>query len=219
MRALQPDDVVHHGAVAAVVQIVLLCLDQIVDAVEGYPAVVADNPAPAVGVGQAGDDVAMAGLLHLGGVGVKDGLIVGAGVLGEDFVQFLAGLVAVGRAGLFRHLDAAVGHEGPLEGLVGLEADDLLQILQALVDIAGAIGGQAADHLGLHVQHAALGAFCFLQFLQSAPELVGGFGRPDKERFVSVIRSVVFLNKIPDVDFFFPDAALKAFPLGIFLHE
>ena len=48
------------------------------------------------------------------------------GVVGKDLVQLLAGLVAVGGAGLLRHLDAAVGHESTLEGLVGLQAHDLL---------------------------------------------------------------------------------------------
>ena len=34
---------------------------------------------------------------------------------------------------LLRHLDAAVGHECTLQGLVGLQADDLLKLFQALV--------------------------------------------------------------------------------------
>ena len=41
--------------------------------------------------------------------------LVGHAVFGENLVQLLAGLVAVGGAGLLRHLDAAVGHEGTLE--------------------------------------------------------------------------------------------------------
>ena len=214
----QADDVVGHGAVAAVGQVVLLGLDQVVDAVQGHPAVVAHDAAAAVGVGQAGDDVAVAGPLHLGGVGVKDGLVVGAGIFGKDLVQLGAGLVAVGGAGLLGHFDAAVGHKGPLEGLVGLQADDLLKVLEIFVDVAGAVRGQAADHFGLHVQHAAFGALFLLQLLQGAPELVGGFGGAGQEAFVPRIGGVVFLDKVADVDFFFPDTALKAFPLGILLH-
>ena len=49
----QADDVVGHGAVAAVGKVVLLGLDQVVDAVEGDAAVIADDAAAAVGVGQA----------------------------------------------------------------------------------------------------------------------------------------------------------------------
>ena len=116
----QTDDVIGHGAVAAVGKILLLELDQGVDAVQGNAAVVAHDAAAAVGIRQTGDDVGVACLLHLGGVGIEHSLIVGAGVVGKDLVQLGRGLVAVGGAGLLCHLDAAVGHKGALEGLVGL---------------------------------------------------------------------------------------------------
>ena len=116
----QTDDIVGHGAVAAVGKILLLELDQGIDAVQGNAAVVTHDAAAAVGVRQTGDDVGVACLLHLGGVGVEHGLIVGAGVVGKDLMQLGRGLVAVGGAGLLCHLDAAVGHKGALEGLVGL---------------------------------------------------------------------------------------------------
>ena len=143
---------------------------------------------------------------------------MGTGVLGENLVQLLAGLVAVGGAGLLRHLDAAVGHEGALQGLIGLQADDLFQILQLGVDIAGAVGGQTGDDFGLHVQNAALGALLFLQFLQSAPQLVGSVGRAGEEALIAVIRGVVLLDEVTGVDFLFPDAAFKAFPLFEICH-
>ncbi len=49
----------------------LLVLDQVVDAVQGNAAVVADDAAAAIGIGQAGDDVAVAASPHLGGVGIE----------------------------------------------------------------------------------------------------------------------------------------------------
>ena len=155
----------------------------------------------------------VAGGLHLGCVGVEHGLVVGAGVVGKDLVQLLAGLVAVGGAGLLGHLDAAVGHESTLQGLVGLQADDLLQILQVFVNVAGAVGGQAADDLRLHVQHAALGALGFLQLLQGTPQLVGRLGGAGQKALVAVVGSVILLDEVAHIDFLFPDAALKAFPL------
>ena len=51
----------------------LLLRDQEVRAVEGEAAVVADDAAAAVGVGQAGDDVAGAGGADPRGVDVEDG--------------------------------------------------------------------------------------------------------------------------------------------------
>ena len=138
---------------------------------------------------------------------------MGTGILGKDLVQLFAGLIAVGRAGLLSHLDAAVGHESTLQGLIGLQADDLFQVLQLGVDVAGAVGGQAGNDLGLHIQNAALGTLGLLQLLQCAPELIGGLGGASQERLVAVIRGVVLLDKVADVDFLFPDAAFKAFPL------
>ena len=214
----QADDVIGHGAVAAVGEVFLLELDEGVDAVQCHTAVVADDTATAIGVGQAGDDVGVAGGLHLGGIGIEHSLIVGAGVVGEDLVQLFRGLVAVGGAGLLRHLDAAVGHECTLQGLVGLQADDLLKLFQALVDVAGAVRGQAADDLGLHIQHAALGTLGLLQLLQRAPQLVGSVGRTGEEALVAVVGGVVLLDEVTGVDFLFPNAAFKAFPLFEICH-
>ena len=213
------DHIVQHGAVAAVQQVVLLFADQEVDAVQRHAAVVAHDAAAAVGVGQAGDDVAVAGLAHLRRVGVEHRLVVGAGVFGKDLMQLGAGGIPVGGAGLFRHLDAAVGHEGALEGLVGLQADDLLQILEFRVDIAGAVGRQAGNDLRLHIQHAALGALLFLQALQRAPQFIRRFSGPCKETFVPRIGRIVFLDEVAGVDFFLPDAAFKAFPLFEVCHS
>ena len=213
------DHIIQHGAVAAVGEVILLFLDQEVDAVQRHTAVITHNAAAAVGVGQTGDDVAVTGLAHFGGVGIKHSLVVSTGIFGKDLVQFGTGGITVGGAGLFCHLDAAVGHKGTLEGLVGLQADDLLQILEFGVDIAGAVCRQTGNHLGLHVQNAALGALLFLQLLQGTPQLVGGFGRTGQETFVAVVRFIVFLDEVTGVDFFLPDAAFKAFPLFEVCHK
>ena len=161
----QADHIVGHGAVAGIPVVPLLLLDQVVHAVEGYPAIVAHNAATAIGIGQTGDDVGVAGFLHLGGIGIKNRLVVGLVVVGEDFVQLGAGRVAIGGAGLLRHLYAAIGHEGTLQGLVGLQTHNLFQVLVGLADIAGAIGQRAGDHLRLHIQHAALGPLLELERL------------------------------------------------------
>ena len=162
--------------------------------------------------------MAVACLFHLGGVGIKHSLVVGTGVFGKDLVQLFTGLIAVGRAGLLCHLDAAVRHERTLEGFIGLQADDFFQVLQLGVDVAGAVGGQAGDNLGLHVQHAALGALFFLKLLQGTPQLVGSVGGASQEAFVTVVGGVVLLDEVAGVDFLFPDTAFKTFPLFEICH-
>ena len=127
----QADDVVGHDAVRTDFRMVgLLRLDEAVDAVERDAAVVADDAPAAIGVGQSRDDVAVACAANLRRVGVEDRLVVRLVVLREDFVQALARLVAVVPARLLRHLDAAVGHEGTLQGLVRLQTDDSFQIFE-----------------------------------------------------------------------------------------
>ena len=106
---------------------------------------------------------------HLGGVSVEDGLVVGLVILVEDLVVLVIDVVAVVLGRLLCHLDATVGHEGTLEGLVGLEAHDPLEVLEFGVDVAGTIGGQAAHDLGLAVEDAPLGALFGLELLDLAP--------------------------------------------------
>ena len=86
----------------------LLGLDQAVDAVERDAAVVADDAAAAIGVGQAGDDAGPAAAHDLRRIGVEDAVIVRLAVLGEGLVHLRIGLEA-GRlqAGL-DHAQAAV---------------------------------------------------------------------------------------------------------------
>ncbi len=59
--------------------------------------------------------------------------------------------------------------KGALEGLVGLEADDCHPSAVGVIDVAGAgMAQDARNDLGLHIQHAALGAL-LLQQLQKRP--------------------------------------------------
>ena len=190
----------------------LLLLDQVVHAVEGHPAVVAYDPAPAVGIGKACDDVGVPGLLHFRGIGIEHGLVMGLVVVGEDLVQLGAGGVAVGGAGLLRHLDAAVGHEGPLQGLVGLQSHHLFQVLVGIADIPGTVGQRSGNHLGLHIQNAPLGPLLLLQGLQIRPQGLGGLGGSFQEGCVSLIGGIVGLNKIPDVDLVAPLESTEPIP-------
>ena len=149
---------------------------------------------------------------HLGSVGVKDGLVVGLAILVEDSVVLGVDLVAVALGRLLGHLDTAVGHECALEGLVGLQANDLLQVLELGVDVAGAVRGEAAHDLGLAVENAAVYALLLLEFLDLAPELIGGLGGTGEERLVAVILGVVALDKVADVHVVRPVTRREALP-------
>ena len=114
------DDVIGHRAVTIVGKVVLLLLDEAVDAVQCDPAVVTDDAASPIRVGKPRDDMGVARHAHLWRVCIEHRLIVGLVVFREHLVEQGIRLVAVGGASLLGHPDAAIRHEGPFQGLVGL---------------------------------------------------------------------------------------------------
>ena len=109
----RPDGGRAHHAVAQGDLIGLLLLNQPVDAVQGHPAVISDNPPPAVGVGQAGNQSHMAGGLDLRGIGGEHAVVVGL-VIFEFLLNLGGNLTAIGLAGGAHHAHAAKGVAGPL---------------------------------------------------------------------------------------------------------
>ena len=206
-------DVVGHGAAAAVEQVLLLAGDQAIDAVESDTTVVADDAATAIGVRQTGDDVGVTSGAHLGGVRIEDALVVGLAILVENLIVLVVDMETVVLGSLLGHLDAAVGHEGALERLVGLKTHNLLQVLHLGIDVASAIGGQAGNDLGLALEDAVVGALGCLKLLDLAPELVGRVGRTGQEGVIAVIGGVVALDEVADVDVVHPVTSGKAIPL------
>ena len=208
LLALLDDLGVHRRA--GLLLLLELVLNQAVHAVERHAAVVADDAAAAVGVRQAGDDVAGAAGAHLRGVGVKHARVVRLAVYGEELAHPGIDRVAVILAGLLRHADAAVGHERALERLVRLQSDDLLLVL---VKIPRAVGGDGGDDLRVHVQHAALGDLLLRQRTDLIPQVERVLRRPLEEILIAIVGRVVVLDKAADVDLAAPGRALEAVPL------
>ena len=71
-------------------------LDQPVDAIKRDPAIIADDAAAPIGVGQAGQDMRAAAAADVVGIGVEHAVIVGLAILGEDLDDLRVGLVAEG---------------------------------------------------------------------------------------------------------------------------
>ena len=173
----------------------LLVGDQGVDAVEGDAAVVADDAAAAVAVGQTGDDVSGAAGAHLRGVGVEHAGVVRLALVGVEVDDLGIDLVAVLGSGLAGDADAAVDVQGALERGVGLQADDGLALRVLGVDVAGLVGQNARHDLGVHVQDAALLALLEKQRHDVIPQLDGTLGGTHQERLVALVRGVVLLVK------------------------
>ena len=185
----------------------LLALDQPLDAVERDPSVVADDASAPVGVGQAGQHVRAAAPPHVGRVGVEHRVVVGLAVLAEGLHHLRVRLVAVRLQRIDDEAQAAVGHDRPLERRVGLQPDDDLVVA---VDVAGGVRRDRAGYLG-DVEHA-LAAFLDEQLLEDVPDVLGPRCRGLQKGRISVVRLVVLLNEIANVDFLLPETGSKPLP-------
>ena len=169
--------------------------DQPVHAVERDPAVVADDPPAAVGVGQAGDDVRRGGRPHLGRVGVEDPVVVRLAVPGEDLADGRVEAVPVRAQPVLHHAQAAVGHDRAAQRRVGLQPDDQLVLP---VDVAGRVRGDRGGGGGVDVVDAAaplLGEHRGQPRPQGWCARSGRPGTPRPRR-----RGEVGLDEVPDVD-------------------
>ncbi len=187
----------------------LLVLDESRDAVERDAAVVADDPAAAVGVRQSGQHVRAAAAPDVGGVGVEDAVVVGLAVLGKGLDDVGIGLVAVGLERAGDHAEAAVRHDRALERRIGLQADDDLVVA---VDVAGRVRGDGARNLR-DIEHAFL-ALLDEQIRERLPDALRARGRRREERLVAVVGRVVGLDEGANVDLALPESPLEALPGG-----
>src|SRR5262245_52378083 len=95
--------------------VLLALIDEKVHPVKCHAPVVADDAAAAVGIGQTGNEVGVATLHDLGGIGIEDAVVVGLAILGEDLSDFWIGLDAVSLETRLYHAPAAEGHDRALE--------------------------------------------------------------------------------------------------------
>ncbi len=190
------------------VLVLLLLLDQTVHAVQRRAAVVADDAAAAVSVRQTGQQADMACLTDVLGVRREYAVVVGLVIL-ELLLDLRGDLIAVLLAGVAHHAHAAERVARTLERLVGLETDDDLAVL---VEVAGAERGDGDDGFGVDVADAALFTLLCEQRVELLAQTGGTLGRRREERAVAVIRGVVLLDEVADVDLGLPVAAIEVVP-------
>ena len=176
---------------------------QRINAVKCYAAVVADDAAAAISIGQAGEHAGLATAADIGGVNVKHALVMGFAVFGEGFLHFGIQRAFVDFAGIHHHFQAAVRHNGAFERLIGLQADDGFQIF---IDIAGGVGVDAGHDLRVDFVRRVGAVFHFDAFHHIVPQFNGGFGGRCQKVGRAFIRRVVFLDEITNIDIILPIA-------------
>ena len=211
----ETDVLVRHRAAAQLRLVLFLFLDQSVCPVERHAAVIADDPAPAICVGQARDQAAVPGRTGLLVVHAEYAVVVG-GAVGELLLHLPGKLIAVGPAGLPRHADASERIHTALQRPVRLQADDQLVVF---VQIARLVIEQGGHRLGVHIQHAAELLLQLHQALQLMHQCLRARCCRRQERFISSVGCIVFLDKIPHIDAALPRPGRKPFPcLAHFLY-
>ena len=125
----------------------------------------------------------------------------------------------------FDHVDAAKRMQSTLEWLIRLQTDDFFQFL---FNITRIVCGNCRRNIGIKINRRMRRVFNTDARHDFFPQCCGrrrGFG---EERFIPFIRCIVVLNKITDINFFFPVRTFKAIPgfgiqhiagIDIYLHE
>ena len=187
----------------------LLLGDQEVRAVEREATVVANNAAATVGIGKTGDDVRATCCADARGVDVEHAIVVGLAVPGEDLldlrIRFLTGFLDRG----LHHAPATEGHHRALEGNVGLKADDDVVIF---ADVASGEGVDVGGGLRIHVVDAAAALLREVLLLEGVPHAKSLVGRTREELGIALVRGVVELDELANVDVLVPVAGLKTAP-------
>ena len=148
-----PDDLISRPHVVHLRAFFALHLEQPVDSVEGHPAVIADDAAATIRVGETGDDAGLAALHDLGCVRIEHAVVVRFPVFGESLMDLRICWEAGRLQTRFDHAQAAVREDRALERLVGLQADDDFIVA---VNVAGLVGEQCRWIFRIDCKHAFL---------------------------------------------------------------
>ena len=188
--------------------ILLLLLDEAIHAVQRHAAVVTDDAAAAVSIRQAGQQTNVTRFTNVLGVCGEYAVVVGLVVL-ELLLNLGRNLVAVLLARITDHTHAAERIACTLERLIGLQADDNLVVL---VEIARAEGRDSDNGLCVDITDTALFALLREQCIELLTQRSRACGSRSQKSAVTIIRDVILLDKVADIDLVFPVAAIKVVP-------
>ncbi len=146
---------------------------------------------------------------HLLIVSVKAACIVCFSMCGEELADLRINFISIVRASFFSHSDAAVRLQRTFERFVCLETDDFFL---ALVQISRTMRSNGRNYLCVHIKNAACFTFFFLQIKYLCPQIICCLRRACQEGFISLIRSIVPLDEVTDIDFIIPFSAYKICP-------
>ena len=135
-------------------------------------------------------------------------VVVGLVVL-ELLLNLGRNLVAVLLARITDHTHAAERIACTLKRLIGLQTDNYLVVL---VEIARAERRDGDNGLGVDIAYTALFTLLREQCVELLTQRSRACGSRSQKSAVTIIRGVILLDKIADIDLVFPVAAIKVVP-------
>ena len=208
---------VHDGA-SAIFLVCLVC-NKSINTVESNTTIIADDAAATVCVRQTSNDVGVTAFTHVLGVHIKNACIVGFATISVEVNNLWINLITVGLACSHGHTNTAVYHQSALEGLVSLETNNLLKWF---VNVASLVGGDSGNLLGIHIKYATVCGLLCKEIHNIRPKLCSSLSWTSEEGIITVIRGVILLNEVSDINSSLPVATDKAVPSLLcwcFLHN
>ena len=182
---------------------------QEVDTVQRNATVVTDDTATAICIWQTGQNTRFTATQDVRSVNVEHALVVSFTVFGEDFFQHWVQLAVIRFAGTFNHFDTTERDDCAFQWCFSLETNDFLK---GFVDVASIVRSDGRSNGGVKINWRVSAVFQFNAFHHAVPQLGGCVSRTSQEGFVTLVRSVVFLNEVTDVYFILPVTFGKTFP-------
>ena len=208
---------VHDGA--GTVFLISLISDKSVNTIESNTTIIADDAATAICVRQTGNDMGVTAFAHVLGVDIKNTSVVSLATIGVEVNNLWVNFITVGLACSHCHTNAAVYHQSALEGLVSLETNNLLKWF---VNVASLVGGDSGNLLGIHIKYTTVCGLLCKEIHNIRPKLCSSLSWTSEEGIITVIRGVILLNEVSDINSSLPVATDKAVPSLLcwcFLHN
>ncbi|MNS85746.1 hypothetical protein D3C72_1196200 [compost metagenome] len=134
---------------------------------------------------------------------------MGFAVFGEHFFQLWIQFAAIDLTRTFDHFDAAEWDQRAFQRGVSLQTYDGFQLFS---DVASVMGSDGRGNVGVEINWRMGAVLQFDPFHNLVPQGGGGLSCASQEGFITLVRSVVFLDEVTNVDFVLPVTFAETFP-------
>ena len=133
----------------------------------------------------------------------------------EEVFQLWVHSVTIFSCCRFSCTKATIREESPFERFISLKTYDSFQIL---IDITRLMGCDMGSYRCIRINHPPFFSFFFVEFEDLIPKLFSPFCRSYQEGAIPLVRFIVALNKVTNINGLRPNARDEIFPFSV-LHS